>query len=101
MRREGLFSILASAVVFIFIAYIMIAMFITIFPALVYLVLAALFVFGVVFVYRTIKKGIKDAVNPPPQYDEFGSRKTRSTVVDMTEGDDQEKKETKKEDEKK
>lgn len=100
MRRDGLSGILAGAAVFIFIAYILIATFITIFPVLVYLVLAVLLISGLVYIYRTIKRGIKNAVNPPPEYDEFGSRKTRSTVLDMTEDKDQ-KEEAKKEDEKK
>jgi predicted membrane protein len=69
------------------IGFFLISVFITVFPVLAVLLIVILAVSGILILYRYIKAGIKKAVKPDPEYDEYGSRKIKSSVIDMKESD--------------
>ena len=83
MRNQTLFSLVLTLIFYAFVAYLIIAFLITALPFLALFLLLFFAVIAVSWVIRTIRSQIHKAVNPPPEFDENGSRKTSATVLEM------------------
>lgn len=99
MSGNSILSLVASVLIYVFLGFLVIALFFSVFPLLAVLLLLVLAYYALVSIINFFRHGAIRA-HQEKKFDEYGNRKTTATVIGMEEASsDPEKKQPDKKDE--
>lgn len=93
MRQDNTLEALFTTIIYILIGFAFLSLFAGLFPIVLALVIIAAIISGVTMLYRYIRSGSFTRGKLGSKYDEHGSRKIKSSVIEMKEMEDTVKKE--------
>ena len=97
MPRNNPFYIIFTILIYSFIIYLLIGLFVTLVPFLVVFVIIGALIMGIFFIIGYFRSNLIKQGEPKSEFDEFGSRRIKSTIVEMKETNDLHNTEQKKE----
>lgn len=98
MPRNNPLYIIFTIIIYSFIIYLLIGLFITLLPFLVVFVIIGALIIGVFFIIGYFRSNLIKPQNPKSEFDEFGSRRIKSTIIEMKDSESQNNADEKKED---
>jgi type III secretory pathway component EscV len=90
MNRNELFYTLFHSAFYVLAVFVILAVFLSAFPFVFVLIILAFILGGLGILFRNIRTelgGAKTEKTSKKHFDEFGSRKTKATVIDMQESE--------------